>query len=286
MLTVEHELIDLIFMSDGIHFSNFTGDKKEWLVDMTIGNLSSKIRQILSTHNVILVALLPIPIKNCNIPQKWLDEQRETKQVVLNEVLWWVLQPLTLKHSPGAESGYYNVLCANGNFRLCKPVVAVWLAHCPQYSDHHYLEQHVCFWYECPKIELGDYVPHDKQHPRCDHNLHRTLSDAHTKAANAELVSHHVHREFKVFQHIPCIVSDLSKPDLLHTMQIGMLDHRQKWIFHIMNTHERLDKYNVIWLSVPAYHDLTWNNKSYAEVSQWNGKEMKKMSRWLPRVVT
>jgi hypothetical protein len=45
---------------------------------MTIGNLSSKIRQMPSTHSVMMVALLPIPIKNRNIPQKWLDEQRQT----------------------------------------------------------------------------------------------------------------------------------------------------------------------------------------------------------------
>jgi len=89
-----------------------------------------------------------------------------------------------------------------------------------------------------------------------------------------------------VFQHIPCIMSDLPKPDLLHTMQIGMLDHLQKWIFHFMKTHERLDKYNAIWLSVPAYHDLTPKTKSYEEVSQWNGKEMKEMSRYLLGVVT
>ena len=45
-------------------------------------------------------------------------------------------------------------------------------------------------------------------------------------------------------------------------------------------------KYNAIWLSVPAYHDLTPKNKSYEEVSQWNGKEMKEMSRYLLGVVT
>jgi len=89
-----------------------------------------------------------------------------------------------------------------------------------------------------------------------------------------------------MFRHIPCIVSDLPKPDLLHTMQIGMLDHLQKLIFHFMNTQERLDKYNAIWLSVPAYHDLTPKDMSYEEVSQWNGKEMKEMSRYLRGVVT
>jgi len=89
-----------------------------------------------------------------------------------------------------------------------------------------------------------------------------------------------------MFRHIPCIMSDLLKPDLLHTMQIGMLDHLQKWIFHFMRMHEWLNKYNAIWLSMPAYRDLTPMNKSFQEVSQSNGKEMKEMSRYLPGVVT
>jgi hypothetical protein len=62
-------------MSDGTHLSNFAGIKKEWPVYMTIGNLLSKMPQTPSTHSVVMVALLPIPIKNRNIPQKWLDEQ-------------------------------------------------------------------------------------------------------------------------------------------------------------------------------------------------------------------
>jgi len=129
-------------------------------------------------------------------------------------------------------------------------------------------------------------VPPDKQHPRRDHNLYRMLSDANTKAADAELSSRHVHLGFNVFRHILCIVRDLPKPDLLHTMQISMLDHLQKWIVHFMKTHERLDKKNAIWLSVPASHDLTPKNKSNEDVSQWNGKEMKEMSRYLLGVVT
>jgi len=279
-------LVPLFFMSDRTHLSNFAGDMKEWPVYVTIGNLSSKIRKMPSAHTVVMVALLPIPIKNRNIPQKRLDVQRQTNREVLNEVLRRLLQPLTFKHNPNAESGYYKVLCADGNFRRCKPVLAAWLADCPEYSELHHLEWHVCFWCECPRNELGDHVPSDKQHPRRNHNLYKTPSDANTKAADAELSSRHVLRGFNVFRHIPCIVSDLPQPDLLHTMQIGMLDHLQKWIFHFMKTHERHEKYNAIWLSVPAYHDITPKNKSYDEVSQWNGKEMKEMSRYLLGAVT
>jgi hypothetical protein len=37
-------------------------------------------------------------------------------------------------------------------------------------------------------------------------------------------------------------MSDLPKPDCLHAMQIGMLDHLQKWTFHFLKTHKWLDK--------------------------------------------
>jgi hypothetical protein len=87
MFRVGDTLVPLIFMSDGTQFSNFAGDKKEWPVYMTIGNLSSKIRQMPSKHSVIMVALLPIPIKNPNIPQKRLHTQQQTNREVLNEVL-------------------------------------------------------------------------------------------------------------------------------------------------------------------------------------------------------
>jgi len=87
ILEVYHELIDdkstlrvgdtlvcLIFMSNGTHLSNFAGGKNECPVYITIGNQSLKIHQMPSMHSVVIVALLPIQIKNRNVSQKWLDE--------------------------------------------------------------------------------------------------------------------------------------------------------------------------------------------------------------------
>jgi len=93
-----------MFISDGTHLSNFAGDKKEWPVYMTIGNLSSKLRQMPSTHNVVMVALLSVLIKIRNTPQKRLDEQQQTNREVLNEVLQRVLHPPTFIQHPSAES--------------------------------------------------------------------------------------------------------------------------------------------------------------------------------------
>jgi len=171
MLRVRDTQVPLIFMSDGTHLSNFAGDKEEWPVYMTISNLSSKIHQTPSTQRVVMVALQWIPIRNRNIAQKGLDEQRQTNREVLLEVLWQVLQRQIFKQYRSAESGYYNVLYVDGNITHRKPVIAPWFPDCLEYSDLHHFERYLCFWCECPKNELGGYVHPDKQHPRWDHNL-------------------------------------------------------------------------------------------------------------------
>jgi len=119
-----------------------------------------------------------------------------------------------------------------------------------------------------------------------DHDLYITLGDANTNPADAEISMCHVPWGFNIILQISCIVSDLLKIDLLHTMQIRMLENLQKWVFQLMRTHARRDKYNAIWLSVPAYHEFTPKNESYEEVSQWNGKEMKGMSWDLHGIVS
>jgi len=133
---------------------------------------------------------------------------------------------------------------------------------------------------------FGDYVHPDKHHPQRDHNICQTRSNANTKAADAELWSRYTYWEIKAFGHNPWRVSNFPKPDLLYTMHIGMFNHLQKWIFHFLKMHERLNKYIAIWLPLPAYHDLTRITKSYEEVSEWTGKGLNGMSRYLHGVVT
>ena len=193
MLRLGDTVFPLIFMSDGTHLSNCAGEHNEWHVFMTIGKRSSKICQMPSTHTIVMVALLPCAIKNRTISHKQLDEQRPTKQEVLNKALQRVLQPLTVKQHSSAITGHYNVLCADGNFRRCKPVALAWLADCPEYCNLYHLERHVCIRCECSQNELGDQVTPDKQHPQRDCKLYKMLSNANTKAADAGLSLCHVH---------------------------------------------------------------------------------------------
>jgi hypothetical protein len=56
-------VVPLVFMSDATHLTNFAGDKKAWPVYMTIGNLPAAVRMRPAMQAVVLVALLPVPIK-------------------------------------------------------------------------------------------------------------------------------------------------------------------------------------------------------------------------------
>jgi hypothetical protein len=72
------------------------------------------------------------------------------------------------------------------------------------------------------------------------------LSEANSMTANADLSSRHVDQGLSLFRPIPGIMSNLPTPNLLHTMQICMLDYFQKWIFHLIKAHKPIDKYNAI----------------------------------------
>jgi hypothetical protein len=130
MLSMGDTLVPLIFMSNGKHLWNIAGDKKAWPVSMKIENLLPEISQTASMRSVKMVPLILIMIKNRNIPQKRLDEQRQTNQEVLNGVLQRVLQALTSKQHPSTQSGYYNVLCVDRNFRCCKQDSSALCADC------------------------------------------------------------------------------------------------------------------------------------------------------------
>jgi hypothetical protein len=96
-------------------------------------------------------------------------------------------------HNPSAGRGYYNILCADDNIMHCKLVLVAWVADYPEYRDLHHLEQHISAWYNCPQRKLRNYVHSDNRQQRCDRAVYRMLSDANSKAADAELWLCHVY---------------------------------------------------------------------------------------------
>jgi hypothetical protein len=285
MLTVVQSTLDdgdtvvpMIFLSDATHLTNFSGDKKAWPVYMTIGNLSTTIRMAPSYHGILLIALLPIPIKMRDVPVSQHNAQKEHNRMIQQHVLRHVLGPLM-----DTDRRIFYARCADDYFRRCVASPAAWIADYSEHRDLHNIKNGSCYWCECPHDEMGEFPV--KPYERRDHTLYRTLSDANTPAAKARLTRHGVHQGSNVLWHLDCVVSDLPKPDLLHTMQLGMLKHLLGWLQDFLKQHKRLEAFNNIWLSVPPYLDMAQPQKAYGEVSSWQGKEIKVMSRFLVGVL-
>ena len=73
--------------------------------------------------------------------------------------------------------------------------------------------------------------------------------------------------------------SEIHKPDLLHTVYLGLLKNLLDWITSFLKQHCRLDPFDHIWRSMPPYPGFTPPRKAFREVSQWQGKEMRMFGR-------
>jgi len=71
--------------------------------------------------------------------------------------------------------------------------------------------------------------------------------------------------------------AELPKPDLLHTIYLGMLKHLMEWIQDFLKKHDRLDNFDQAWSSMGPYPGFTVPKKAYRQVSQWQGKEMRNL---------
>jgi len=124
-----------------------------------------------------------------------------------------------------------------------------------------------------------------RPYPIRDHDKERVLSVANTATANVRLASFDVHQGYNLLWDLDCMTSDLPKPNLLHTMQLGMLKHLLEWLSVFLKQHNRFEAFNNIWLSVPAYLDMAQPWWTYKEVSSWQGKEIKTMSCFLVAIL-
>jgi hypothetical protein len=322
-------LILLIFFSDSTHLTNFCGDKKAWPVYMTIGNLSSNIRMKPTTHSILLVALLPQPMKLRDIPACQRVEQRTHNRKVMQSVLHFLLHPLT-----DQDTWQFIGYCADGHYRKCHLVLSGWVA---DYPEHVALQNHgygLRPWCEVTKDKLGDLINTSSLFR--DHRLYKALydiakysiPDSFSRKADpamqdsndvvlrmsnsvenrnstissimniirdisndrieaaAILKQHGMNLGDNILWYTGSIVSELPKPDLLHTMDLGMLKHLLIWLQQFMKKFKRLDRYNELWLSVPAYLTITKPTKSYEEIIRWTGTELRTIARYLLAIVT
>jgi len=73
----------------------------------------------------------------------------------------------------------------------------------------------------------------------------------------------------------------LWKPDLLHTMDLGLIKHCCEWMFNMLDEHGKpsgsnthaSDLFDVTWTAVTPHPEIIVPKKKYRAVKQWSGKE-------------
>lgn len=127
---------------------------------MSIGNISSTIRNKPSMNAWIPIALLPIPPKRLDKISKYSVEAQELDVLqVTHEILSQILSPL----SDGQSQKGIEMVCSDEKIRCCIPKLSAWLADHMENVMIHGIYSNRCPICVAPPDEFGDLpeAPHD-----------------------------------------------------------------------------------------------------------------------------
>jgi len=136
-------------MSEQIHLTNLSGDKKAWPVYITVGNLLSGRRNSPTSMAVLLLALWPISPK-LSKSFKADQHQKQINADTLRVVFELIFAPVPDPASDGVPIG-----CDDGNVRRCFPILAVWIVNYKENVVLHGIKSDVCPRCKVLAVELG-----------------------------------------------------------------------------------------------------------------------------------
>ncbi|KAH8147002.1 uncharacterized protein LAJ45_08801 [Morchella importuna] len=265
-------VVPVICASDGTHLTNFSGDKKAWPVYLTIGNITSEIRNKPSSFAFILLALLPVPRK-LGVRA---NEHRRENQMALHKVLGEILEGLR-----GPAQNGELIACADGYDRLCFPILCAWVADQPEHASLQNINNHACPRCEVDFKGLGSL--HESP-PRIQERYVEIVKEYEDNRSNAAPVEYLVSKSLKTLYNAFWALRrtsayDLHKPDILHNIYLGLLKHMMEWVQGFLKKHNRIEEFDRAWSSIGPYPGLAVPNKAYRATTQWQGKEMRHLGR-------
>lgn len=271
-------VMPIIIYSDATHLTNFSGDKKAWPIYMTIGNIHASTRQAHGMHAMALVALLPVPVKFRKLSAGEHRAQQERNHDILQSVIAYLLGSIDVQ-----KDRSFVTMCADGEKRRIYPRIASWNADFPEHITWQGLKDKQCLWCELPNAQFGVWpVPVAKAR---DSRHYRRLYYQNDLVSHAALEAAGVRPRENALWNLGINLSDLPKPDLLHTVLLGVLQHLLEWLHGFLKIVNRMELFNRVWLSVPPYQRFSQPKRAYEEVSHWQGKEIREMARFLMGVL-
>jgi len=264
-------------MSDQTHLTNFSGDKKAWPVYITLGNLPSGRCNSPTFMAVLLLALLPIHTK-LSKSSKADQHQRQINADTLRDVFEIIFARLQDPAHDGLP-----IDRADGKVRRCLPILAAWIADHLENVALHGIKSNVCPTCKVPVVELGTNM---KVYPVRDYTIyhHYDYENGIGETDHADITpdSLGIRLGQNAFYGLNrASPSDLHKPDMLHTVYLGLFKHMMDWIPGFLTKHGRLEAFDQVWKALPPYPGFLVPKKAYREITQWQGKEMRNLGRYV-----
>ena len=261
---------------------------------MSVGNIPSKHRNKPLTAAWRLLALLPIRPKRASGSKTNINDEKtsalETVQMVLDKVLGEL-------HS--LWNNGMRITCPDGKIRIGHPVMAGWLGDYPEYIKLFTSSYMSCPTCITPRHEMDAHSSMPIAHRQFNPGLLRTAVARYRELQEVKInfkrtEPEHIHakteieaiEEWSTTQRIRLVdnllfrlphssPTALWKPDLLHTMDLGLIKHALEWMYNMLDEHGKglPDLYDVTWMSVSHHPSIFVPKKKYRSVKQWSGKE-------------
>ena len=222
-LPINATLIPIFLTSDQTHLTNFSGDKKLWLVYISIGNITSDTRNKPSMHAWIPLALLPIPPKRIpNIAHHSIKQQEMESLQVTHDILSHILHPLADAQS---QNGY-EMICADEQIQLCFLRLSAWLGDHMELATIHSIASNRCPVCVAPTNDLGE-IPDTPYEPRPTEHYIAAYNNSDIASLRSDGVKNISNALWQVSEINP---PSLVRADMLHTIYLRIMKHLIEWL--------------------------------------------------------
>ncbi|KAG9125113.1 hypothetical protein FRC07_008932, partial [Ceratobasidium sp. 392] len=260
-------VVPLIIATDKTALTNNANGPKEYLVYLSIGNISKLDRRRPTNRAMLIIRYLPV----------------DTFEEVVNENtrLWYCAELLHRSlekiFEPLKEASENGMLawCADGNLRHIFPVIAAWVADWPEQNDIACTTQG-----GCPRCQHGWHRRGDggpKAPPR-DQDDDLDAIWMYKDARPAALTPLHLKPCVPFWADIPHVkMWSTFTPDLLHQLYKGMFEHARNWVEEMLG----MKGFNRRFKMMLQAKDLRWFKKGVTTVKLWAGRESRDMMQQL-----
>ena len=191
-------------------------------------------------HTWIPIAFLPIGPKRVDkIPGYSVDVQIIQALQTIHEVLTRLLKPLS---DAECQKGY-EMVCADGNIRLCFPKLLCWLTDHPENVTIHGISKDCCPTCTISKEKLGEYSEASYVKRK-----HQDYIIAYNKSEASSLKANGMNYINNALWSIPGLnPPDLVRADILHNILLALFQHVMGWIQDFLEHHHRINAFDYVW---------------------------------------